>query len=68
MTRRTYRYFACSNGHKGQEKTSENDQPYSTSWESVSFTGMKEQGKDARGYAKYICSVCAEPMVENQKS
>lgn len=35
MTMRTYRYFACPNGHKGAGKTSENDQPYSTAPPSV---------------------------------
>ena len=46
MTLRTYRYFVCSNGHDGIEKTSENDQPYSANWESVTITGMREMGKD----------------------
>ena len=44
MTMRTYRYFSCPNGHKGTEKTSENDQPYSTAWESVTTEGMREAG------------------------
>ncbi len=30
MTMRTYDYFVCPNGHRGEEKTTENDQPY---WE-----------------------------------
>jgi len=49
MTTRTYLYFICPNGHRGVEKTSENDQPYSTMWESVTVTGMRERGKDSRG-------------------
>lgn len=32
MAMRTYDYFACPNGHQGEEKTIENDQPYSKSW------------------------------------
>lgn len=65
---RTYRYFTCLNGHKGTERTSENDQPYSTSWESVSIDGMREAGKDKRGYATYTCAACKQPMLENAKA
>ena len=64
MTMRTVRYFACPKGHQGVEKTSENDQPYSASWESVEVTGMREHGKDGRGYASYTCSICFLNMVE----
>jgi len=56
MTMRTYRYFVCLNGHPGEEKTSENDQPYSAMWESVSVKGMRESG------SAYICDQCGRPM------
>jgi len=62
MTLRTFRHFECPQGHKGEEKTSENDQPYSKSWESISIKGMVEAGKDERGYATYRCAECGQPM------
>lgn len=62
MAMRTYRYFTCPNGHDGSEITKENDQPYSTMWETVSLQGMKENAKDTRGYATYTCEKCREPM------
>lgn len=58
MTLRTYRYFQCPNGHKGQERTSENDQPYSKMWETISLTGMRESGDGAT----YTCSECGRQM------
>jgi hypothetical protein len=67
MTMRTYRYFVCAYGHKGEEKTSENDQPYSMARESVTVTGMKESGKDLMGYATYTCLQCAKPMLRSAK-
>ena len=67
MTMRTYRYFTCPNGHKGTAKTSENDQPYSTAWESVTTDGMREAGKDVGGYVAYTCLVCREPMTVDKK-
>ena len=57
MTMRTYEYFACPNGHQGEEKTSENDQPYSKSWEKVSTKGMRDGPNGA-----YTCTVCGLPM------
>lgn len=62
MTMRTYRYFQCINGHLGVEKTSENDQPYSSAWENVSTTGMTDLVKDKDGYDKYACSICGAEM------
>lgn len=62
MTLRTYRNFCCPNSHKGNEMTSENDQPYSRNWESVTVNGMKEIGKDERGYPTYKCELCGQPM------
>jgi hypothetical protein len=67
MTTRNYRYFACQNGHNGEEKTSENDQPYSTPWESVTVSGMREQGHDKLGYATYVCEKCGHPMSHMHK-
>jgi hypothetical protein len=66
MTMRTYPHFACSNGHKGQEMRSENDQPYSTPWESITLTGMKEAGKDSKGYAAYVYQTCGQPMTQTK--
>ena len=66
MTMRTYRHFTCPNAHKGVEKTSENDQPYSKSWESVTITGMIEIGKEAQGYAAYACEICKQPMTQDK--
>jgi hypothetical protein len=62
MTMRTYRHFICTQGHRGVEKTSENDQPYSTMWESVEVTGMRESGEDSLGYKAYVCAECGQPM------
>lgn len=57
MTMHTYEYFACPNGHQGEEKTSENDQPYSKGWEQVSTKGMRDGPNGA-----YACTVCGLPM------
>ena len=62
MTMRTYRYFRCPNGHEGVEKTTENDQPYSTSWESVALTGLTDLGKNNNGYDMYLCTICGSEM------
>ena len=63
MTMRTYRHFVCQNGHPGIERTSENDQPYSAPWESISVEGMIESNeKDKLGYKTYLCSNCRLPM------
>lgn len=64
MTTHTYRRFECSQGHKGVEKTSENDQPYSKCWESITISGVKASGKDNTGYNNYVCETCGNPMVE----
>lgn len=68
MTMRTYRHFLCENGHRGVEKTSENDQPYSSSWESVRTEGMIENGTDARGFVSYVCIQCRLPMTESKQA
>lgn len=65
MTTRTYRYFTCLRGHTGVEKTSENDQPYSQSWETVALNGLVAAGKDERGLAAYTCQLCGQPMSLN---
>ncbi len=57
----------CPNGHTGVEKTSENDQPYSTMWESVSVTGLRERDKDSHGYNTYVCTECGHPMTLTNK-
>ncbi len=62
MTLRTYRNFRCKNGHEGVEKTSENDQPYSKCWETVTLSGMREAGTDTKGSPIYLCAVCGEKM------
>ena len=63
MTMRSYRYFICPAGHQGTEKTSENDQPYSTPWESITTQGLVNAGEDSMGYKAYVCEVCKKPMV-----
>lgn len=67
MTMRTYRYFSCENGHQGIEKTSENDQPYSQSWESVRIQGMILNNTDDRGFPNYHCMECRQSMVLENK-
>lgn len=67
MTMRTYRYFECSNGHKGNERTSENDQPFSDSWESITLTGLEKAGLDEDGDEIYICAQCKLPMMPTPK-
>ena len=67
MTMRSYRYFMCAAGHRGEEKTSENDQPYSSSWESVAVTGMREAGTDSLGNVSYTCAQCCQPMLPTAK-
>lgn len=63
MTMRSFVYFACPNGHRGEEKTSENDQPYSKLWESVSIKGMvRDTSVDARDAPGYRCVACGLPM------
>jgi hypothetical protein len=63
MTMRSFVYFACPNGHRGEEKTSENDQPYSKSWESVSVKGMvHDTTVDERDTPGYRCAECGLPM------
>jgi len=57
MAMRTYDYFACPNGHLGEEKTTENDQPYSKSWERVSTKGLRNGPNDT-----YLCEICGLPM------
>ena len=68
MTMRTFRYFTCPNGHRAEEKTSENDQPHSASWQSVDINGMQSHGKDSRGYESYVCGTCGQPMTETTKT
>lgn len=62
MTMRTYRYFACPNGHRGEEKTSENDQPYSKHWEHVTLTGMREATPVNGEPERFVCEQCGADM------
>ncbi len=68
MALRTYEHFICPNGHRGVEKTTENDQPYSDMWELVSVTGMVTAVTDGKSH--YSCSECGELMspTDNIKS
>lgn len=58
MTLCTYVHYICQNGHRGVEKTLENDQPYSKMWEKVMLTGMKKKVNNLH----YFCDVCSEVM------
>lgn len=66
MTMRSSAYFACENGHRGIERTSENDQPYSKMWESISLEGMREV-KDLNGKVSYCCTECGSLMRHAQR-
>lgn len=68
MTMRSFRHFVCPNGHEGTETTRENDQPYSSAWESVTTEGLVDAGKDDRGYATYICKACSLDMRDKSHS
>lgn len=63
MTMRTYRYFVCPSGHRGEEKTSENDQPYSKNWERVILTGMVEAAPVNGERERFVCEQCGADMV-----
>ena len=67
MTLRTFRYFVCPNGHQGVEKTSENDQPYSTNWETVTPTEMCNAPSNGQVVTEYVCSKCDQPMAQISK-
>ncbi len=67
MTMHTYRYFMRPSGHKGEEKNSENDHPYSKYWETMSGKGMRQQWSDEKGFAAYVCEACGLPMSLAQK-
>jgi len=67
MTMRTYKYFVCPNGHRGEEKTSENDQPYSKMWEMVTTIGLKDGPKDVNGRTTYLCETCGLMMSPSTK-
>lgn len=60
MTLRTYVHYSCPQGHRGEEKTSENDQPYSDNWETVTIKGMIE--KPVETGVDYFCEICGERM------
>ncbi|GLT22076.1 hypothetical protein GCM10007933_15320 [Zoogloea oryzae] len=64
MTMRTYRHFVCPNGHRGEEKTSENDQPYSKHWEQVTLTGMRAATSIQNGEGeRFVCLQCGADMI-----
>jgi len=67
MTTRTTRSFICTNGHTGEEKSSENDQPYSQQWEYTTITNLVEGSADSKGYTTYTCKTCGELMSEVKK-
>ena len=66
MTMRTSVYFFCENGHRGEEETVENDQPYLKSWERVTIDGLIKVGKKAYGTPRYVCAVCNAPMKQTK--
>jgi len=41
MTMRTYHLVVCNCGHEGKIKLSENDQPYSSFWQSYSLHDLE---------------------------
>jgi hypothetical protein len=61
MTMRTCTNFECAKGRKGTKETSENDQPYSRIWESVSLSGIREV-KNSQGEKAFECVQCGLPM------
>jgi len=63
MTMRTYRYFVCPKGHRGEERTSENDQPFSKNWEHVTLTGMKEAPPNSGEGERFVCEQCGAEML-----
>lgn len=62
MTTLTRRYFVCINGHDGEEVACDDDQPYTSHGESIHTSGLMDDGRDVRGYARYRCKTCGEPM------
>jgi hypothetical protein len=67
MTTRTYRYFICPNGHKGNEIKDDYDPDASSSWAGLMITGMSACGKDGLGHDVYVCGRCRHPMTLTDK-
>ncbi len=67
MTTLIRRYFVCVNGHDGEEVACDDDEPYSSQWDSIRTTGLVNNGRDSHGYASYTCKTCGELMSETGK-
>ena len=66
MTMRTYFHFVCKDcGHRGHERLSENDQPYSKSWERTELfdLGSARARSDGKSGPCYACPNCAGDML-----
>lgn len=73
MTMRTKKPIVCTCGHEGSVKLSENDQPYSSLWESYSLEGFdgkrltitnyKDMPDDMLAYLAPICPECGSSEV-----
>jgi len=70
MTTRTQSALVCECGHEGSLKCVENDQPYSSLWESYSLEGFsgndftitnyKDMPDDLLAYLKPKCPECGQ--------
>lgn len=60
MTMRTRTDFTCECGHKGHMTVSENDQPYSKSWERTDIVGFTELDGDGPRRARLRCDKCGQ--------
>lgn len=62
MTMRSYVNYHCTIcQHAGYTRLSENDQPYSTSWERLDIEGMREV--DSK---RYVCTQCGALMERDE--
>jgi len=76
MTMRTKRLLTCTCGHEGTINISENDQPFSKSYENYSLGNLNSEGESSyyvEGYAllpsvfealKPICPQCGAKLSE----
>jgi hypothetical protein len=60
LTMRTTSKLICECGHLGLLHTSENDQPFSGSWESHKLEGFREGGSDTNMNGVPLSPVCPQ--------